>query len=91
VSHPPWTRARASATNQAWLNCTPQKGFDTGAQEAIYFVTRRLAQAQPELNPSERELVASALEHFEGKCYLTAFMVMNDHVHELLSTMEPTC
>jgi REP element-mobilizing transposase RayT len=60
------------------------------ADEAIYFVTWRLAKGQPELSPSERELVTSALKQFEGKRYkLTAFVVMNDHIHVLLSTMEP--
>jgi REP-associated tyrosine transposase len=58
--------------------------------DAIYFVTWRLAKAQPDLDPSERDLVASALAHFEGRRYrLTAFVVMNDHVHALVSTMEP--
>jgi REP element-mobilizing transposase RayT len=42
------------------------------------------------LNPSERDLVTSALKHFDGQRYrLTAFVVMNDHVHVLLSTKEP--
>ena len=60
------------------------------ADEAIYFVTWRLGQAQPELNPSERDLVTSALKHFEGKRYqLMALVVMNDHVHALLTTVEP--
>ncbi len=58
--------------------------------EAIYFVTWRLGKAQPELIPSERDLVASALKQFDGRRYhLTAFVVMNDHVHVLLSMMEP--
>jgi len=60
------------------------------ADQAIYFVTFRLAEAQPDLELAERELVASALRYFDGKRYrLTAFVVMNDHVHVLLSTMEP--
>jgi REP element-mobilizing transposase RayT len=60
------------------------------ADEAIYFVTWRLGKGQPDLGPSERELVTSALKQFEGKRYkLTAFVVMNDHIHVLLSTMEP--
>ncbi len=41
------------------------------------------------MKPAERELVTSALKHFEGKRYqLTAFVVMNDHVQVLLSAME---
>jgi REP-associated tyrosine transposase len=58
------------------------------ASDAIYFVTWRLAKAQPDLSPSERDLVASTLKHFEGRRYrLAAFVVMNDHVHALVSTM----
>lgn len=59
------------------------------AGDAIYFITWRLSKAEPDLAPSERDLVASALAHFEGRRYrLTAFVVMNDHVHALVSTME---
>jgi REP-associated tyrosine transposase len=57
---------------------------------ATYFVTWRLAEAQPDLGSSERDLVASALKRFEGQRYqLMTFVVMNDHVHVLLNTMEP--
>jgi REP element-mobilizing transposase RayT len=60
------------------------------ADEAIYFITWRLSKGQPELAPAERELVMSALRHFEGKRYhLDAFVVMNDHVHVLIAAMEP--
>ena len=60
------------------------------ASDATYFVTWRLAKAQSDLNPAERDLVASALARFEGSRYrLMAFVVMNDHVHALVSTMEP--
>jgi putative transposase len=59
------------------------------SDQAIYFMTWRLAKGQADLNPSERELVTLALKHFDGKRYqLTAFVVMNDHVHVLLSTIE---
>jgi REP element-mobilizing transposase RayT len=58
-------------------------------QEAIYFVTWRLGIAQADLNPSERDLVASALKEFDRMRYrLTAFVVMNDHVHVLLNVTE---
>ena len=58
------------------------------ADDAIY--SWRLAKAQHDLEPAERDLVASALAHFEGRRYrLTAFVVMNDHVHALVSMMEP--
>jgi len=53
-------------------------------------VTWRLAKAQPDLNPSQRDLVTSALKHFDRQRYqLTAFVVINDHVQVLLSTTEP--
>jgi len=57
--------------------------------DAIYFVTWRLAKTQPGLDPSEQDLVTSAVKHFEGRRYqLMALVVMNDHVHVLLSMSE---
>jgi len=59
--------------------------------EATYFVTWRLHQSRAELSPVERDLVASAIRHFEGERYdLAAFVVMNDHVHVILKPMEMT-
>ncbi len=56
--------------------------------DVIYFVTWRLSQRQPELDASERELVASALKHFDGQRYqLAAYVVMNDHVHVLATPL----
>ena len=52
---------------------------------ACYFVTWRLAQGQAELDAFERDAVISALRYFDEKRYeLTAFVVMNDHVHVML-------
>lgn len=52
---------------------------------AIYFVTWRLATGAQDLEGQERDLVASALRHFDGRRYrLSAFVVMNDHVHVLV-------
>jgi REP element-mobilizing transposase RayT len=60
------------------------------ADEAIYFVTWRIAEGQLDLASEERDLVASALVHFADKRYrLIAFVVMNDHVHALASMIEP--
>jgi len=54
-----------------------------------YFITWRLHSKQKPLTPSEKDLVASALRHFEGTRYsLFAFVVMDDHVHILFSLME---
>ncbi len=58
--------------------------------QATYFVTWRLTKSQPDLNPSERDLVTSSLRNFEGKRYLlTALVVTNDHIHVLLSMLKP--
>ena len=56
---------------------------------AIYFVTWRLAFHQPPLEPPERDVIAAALLHFQGKRYwLLAHVVMNDHVHVLTQPIE---
>ena len=50
--------------------------------EAVYFVTWRLHHSQPELTPDERQLLTTALNHFDGKRYeLLAYVVMHNHVH----------
>ena len=52
---------------------------------ALYFVTWRVHKKQPELTPEERELVVSALRHFDGRRYeLVGFVVMDDHAHVLV-------
>ncbi len=52
------------------------------AAEAMYFVTWRLAQTQPELSAGERDLVMAALRNFDSQRYdLFGYVVMNDHVH----------
>lgn len=49
---------------------------------AAYFVTWRLARDQPDLDCTERAVVASVIRHFDGARYeLLAHVVMNDHVH----------
>jgi putative transposase len=54
----------------------------------IYFVTWRLRDGQPELAPTERDIVVSSLRFFEQKRYrLFAFVAMNDHVHVLFSIL----
>jgi REP element-mobilizing transposase RayT len=53
---------------------------------ATYCVTWRLAREQPELDSSERELVAAALRKFDGQRYdLAAYVVMDDHAHALVT------
>ena len=55
---------------------------------ATYFGTWRLQRGQPDLTPAERTLVVSAIKHFEHERYeLTAFVVMNDHVHVLVTPL----
>jgi len=54
-------------------------------QGATYFVTWRLAPSQSELIGPERTVVVEALQHLAGQRYdLSAFVVMNDHVHALV-------
>lgn len=54
----------------------------------IYFVTWCLADGIAALDGAERDVVLSALRHFDGARYrLYACVVMNDHVHVLV---EPT-
>jgi REP element-mobilizing transposase RayT len=55
---------------------------------AIYFVTWRLHQNQPILQPKERELVKSAMFHFDGQKYaLFAWVVMHNHVHVIVGPL----
>jgi REP element-mobilizing transposase RayT len=50
----------------------------------VYFITWRLHKNQPGLNAKERDLVFSAIRHFDGERYkLYAYVVMDDHVHVL--------
>src|SRR5581483_9153639 len=57
---------------------------------ATYFVTWRLAKGQPELDSTERALVTSAIKKFDRQRYeLSAYVVMDDHIHVLLSPIEP--
>jgi REP element-mobilizing transposase RayT len=56
---------------------------------ATYFVTWRVAKNMSELKPEERSLVATTLRHFCGLRYrLDAFVIMNDHVHVLVSPFD---
>ena len=53
---------------------------------AVYFVTWRLHPKQPDLKSEEKELLSSALKHFDGERYeLLAYVVMHNHVHVLVS------
>ncbi len=53
---------------------------------ATYFVTWRLAGGQAELSPAERSLIVECLRHFDQKKYdLFAYVVMDDHVHALVT------
>ena len=51
-----------------------------------YFVTWRLHKNQQSLKPKEKDIVKSAICYFDGDRYqLYAYVVMDDHVHVLLS------
>ena len=55
-------------------------------QGATYFVTWRIKPGIPDLDPRERQVVSTALAKFHGTKYrLHAYVVMNDHVHILLT------
>jgi REP element-mobilizing transposase RayT len=52
---------------------------------AVYFVTWRLHPSQPDLRPEERQLLATVLNHFDGKRYeLLAYVVMHNHLHVIV-------
>ncbi|MNS46597.1 Transposase IS200 like protein [compost metagenome] len=54
-------------------------------QGSTYFVTWRVSRRQPELAPSERDIVLDSMTHFHGDRYdLFAYVVMNDHVHGIV-------
>jgi len=53
---------------------------------AVYFVTWRLHSQQPLLEPLERDVVVSALHHFDRLRYqLLAYVVMDDHIHLIVA------
>ena len=55
------------------------------AEGSTYFLTWRLSPNQHDLTDEERSVVASNLHYFDNQRYLlTAFVVMNDHVHVLV-------
>jgi REP element-mobilizing transposase RayT len=56
---------------------------------ATYFVTWRLAASQPVLTGDERTVVADSIKYFAGTRYdLFAFVVMDDHVHAIVTPLE---
>ncbi len=56
---------------------------------ATYFVTWRKDPFQADLDAKERDLVVRSLRHFDDQRYeLVAFVVMNDHVHTLVTPRE---
>jgi putative transposase len=58
-------------------------------RESVYFVTWRLHKDQTSLLPIERDLVKSALFHFDKDRYdLIAWVVMHDHVHVITCSLE---
>jgi REP element-mobilizing transposase RayT len=56
------------------------------ADHATYFCTWRVHANRGDLSAVERDVVCGALRHFDGARYaLHGFVVMNDHVHVLLT------
>jgi REP element-mobilizing transposase RayT len=59
------------------------------SRERLYFVTWRIHRSQHDLTPEERDMVSMVLRHFDPRRYdLQSFVVMNDHVHVLVSPEE---
>ncbi len=55
---------------------------------ATYFVTWRLHTGQRDLIDQERDLVVAAMRRFDRTRYdLLAFVVMNDHVHAVVTPL----
>ncbi len=55
----------------------------------LYFVTWRLADGQAPLSPSERDLILESLYYWDGTCCrLAAFVVMDDHVHVMVTLLD---
>ena len=58
---------------------------------AAYFVTWRRNRSQLDLTPAERSTIVAALRYSDGERYnLDGYVVMNDHVHVLVSP-RPRC
>jgi REP element-mobilizing transposase RayT len=56
---------------------------------ATYFVTFSLFQDQPSLSDSERDFIQRVLlDHHKVRYHLWAWVVMNDHVHAVLTPLE---
>jgi REP element-mobilizing transposase RayT len=54
----------------------------------VYFITWRREQGVPDLNPTERDVVAATIRFWEDiRCLLSAWVVMNDHVHVVVAPM----
>lgn len=56
---------------------------------AIYFITWHLRDGAESLSPGERDIVESALIHFDNQRYrVDAYVVMDTHVHVLVQLLE---
>jgi REP element-mobilizing transposase RayT len=57
----------------------------------LYFVTWRLARGQRPLSEIERNIVVDSLRYWDRvSCRLEAFVVMDDHVHLLVTLLDDT-
>lgn len=54
----------------------------------VYLVTWHLASGQPGLASAERDVVAAAIRFWQDRrCVLVAWVVMDDHVHVILTLL----
>jgi len=57
----------------------------------LYFVTWRVADGQTALSGAERDVVVESVRHWDGVCCrVEAFVVMDDHVHVLVTMLDDT-
>ena len=93
----PVTNARALRSRNLFHPKTPtvESSVHLRQDHAAYFVTWRLANGQPKLDSRERELVMAAIRNFAAQRYnllrnnLSAYVVMDDHVHVLVAPIPP--
>ena len=59
------------------------------ADHVTYFITWRIHKTNAPLEPTERTIVAAAIEYFHTSRYwLISYVVMDDHVHVLVRLSE---
>lgn len=56
---------------------------------ATYFVTWRLDEKQPALQPDEQNILVNAFKYFDNIRYtLIAYVIMDDHIHLIIEPLD---